>query len=170
MLFSPSTLTFDALDDPQQVLTHANRLFYHGDAMSFATMFLMRIDARGRTLTYAGAGHRAYVLKADRSIDDLPSTGLPLGIVGSAKIAGGEVIHLHQNDIVILATDGIEETPNENGVEWSRQRLFDVIDSHRAEPASDIIQAVFREVADFAQGVPQQDDRTLVIAKVQQAA
>ena len=125
-----------ASDCPGTILTTANRLFHRENAHSFATAFLLKVDPNSRCVTYAGAGHRGYVVRTDRSVDYLESTGLPLGIIREAVIESSQPIPLTAGDVVVLATDGIEETRRSTGPMWGKEQMFEVIRSHRSDSAT----------------------------------
>ena len=75
-------------------------------------------------------------------------------------------IVLAPGDIVVLPTDGIEETTSSDGTQFGQQRILEVVRAEQKRSASKIAQLVLQAARDFAQGEPQHDDMTIVIAKV----
>jgi len=85
--------TINGDSDEQQVLTRLNSLLYEDMPVeSFLTLILARIDARSRRFRYAGAGHNAYLMRPDGEIEDLPSTGLVLGLVDQVELTISEPV------------------------------------------------------------------------------
>jgi sigma-B regulation protein RsbU (phosphoserine phosphatase) len=68
-------------------------------------------------------------------------------------------------DLLAIYSDGITEAANAAGEEFGEQRLMDLLIEHRSEPAGVIAERVNAALAEFAAGVPQADDITLVVAK-----
>ena len=67
--------------DVGEILTRANRVLAvdTGD-FHFVTLALVRLDRRDRSITYASAGQRGYVLRAAGQVTVLDSTSIPLGV------------------------------------------------------------------------------------------
>ena len=72
----------------------------------------------------------------------------------------------HVGDIIILLTDGLAETPNSEGELFGAQRVIDELHRNRSLSAAEIVNSVFKRVADFSQGAEQEDDYTMIVAKV----
>ncbi len=70
----------ESLEDPGELLTHANRLFARNDSGLFVTLFLGSLDAESGSFIYASAGHRGYLVGPHGRVKDLESTSVPLGI------------------------------------------------------------------------------------------
>src|SRR5204862_920028 len=70
-------------EDVGEILTRANGVLAEDvGSERYVTLFLARLDAKERTLTYASAGHpTGYILGAAGQIKrTLPRTGVPLGL------------------------------------------------------------------------------------------
>jgi sigma-B regulation protein RsbU (phosphoserine phosphatase) len=152
--------------DPGELLRHANRLFAANDSGHFVTMFLGRLDAERRAFVYAGAGHQGYHFLAGGDVKFIEATGLPLGVVDVATVPSSPSINLEAGDIILLPTDGIEETYSPDGRLFGRQLMFEVIRNNREKSAAQIIDALFSAAREFAEGEPQRDDITAVVIKV----
>jgi sigma-B regulation protein RsbU (phosphoserine phosphatase) len=68
--------------------------------------------------------------------------------------------------MLVLYSDGVTEANDVNQNEYDEERFIEVLKQHRTAPASEIVQAVKKSLAEFAAGAPQADDITLVVAKV----
>ncbi|MEW4487471.1 SpoIIE family protein phosphatase [Thalassoglobus sp. JC818] len=151
---------------PGSVLTHANQLYIANNSGHFVTILLGRLHYRKHTFRHAGAGHRGFLLRANGEIETLASTGLPLGIAPDSKIDSAEEKQLFPGDLILLPTDGIEEsyTPA-NGELFGHERLIELAQKHRHRPAEEIVTEIHRAVREFVSHSPQCDDITLVVIK-----
>jgi len=162
------TLAMNATD-VGEILTGTNRLLAEDvDFERFVTLILARLDPLSQSLVYTSAGHPSgYVLDASGNVKALlKHTGVPLGIPPRAPYAAAPAIPLSAGDIVLLLTDGIEETSSPEDDFFGVQRILDVARVHSKGPAREILEALCDGVRDFSQNQPQLDDLTAVIIKV----
>jgi phosphoserine phosphatase RsbU/P len=131
----------------------------------FVTLFLAVIDRAGRELVYASAGHAGYVIRDEKPPLKLMSTGLPLGVV-DRPVENSDPIPLRPGDVVLVATDGIEETAHPSGRLFGAIRLLANVQSNRSRPAEEIVSELYSSVREFSAGLPQQDDVTVIVARV----
>jgi sigma-B regulation protein RsbU (phosphoserine phosphatase) len=133
----------------------------------FVTMLLAQVDLHTRGLIYANAGHTpGFVL--DRSGDVkaiLESSGLPLGALSNQEYDCGQQIALEPGEIAVFLTDGLAEAEALAGGQFSTARVLNIVKTHRSESAQRIVEHVQAAVHEFARGVPQIDDITIVICK-----
>jgi PAS domain S-box-containing protein len=156
-------------EDVGEILTRANGILAEDvGAERFVTLFLARLDPAQRSLLYASAGHPScYILDAQGDIrHKLPRTGPPLGIRPDTQYASSEEIRLTSGDLVLLITDGIEESLSPANAIFGLERTLEVVRATRTKSAQEIVDALYRAVRDFAQGNPQTDDVTAIIIKV----
>jgi sigma-B regulation protein RsbU (phosphoserine phosphatase) len=155
--------------DPAQVLSSVNRSLVAdlGDDR-FVTVLLGRLDIRSSRFVYAGAGHvPGYMLAASGEIDGvLESSGLPLGMF-SESVFVNRALQLRPGGLLLLCTDGAEETTTCDGLEFGCERILEYIRCHMTQPAYEIAEGLYGATRSFA-GLecPQQDDVTLVLIKV----
>ena len=74
---------------------------------------------------------------------------------------------LQTDDIIISYTDGVIEAPNNCGMQYSKDRLLDVITNHKHLSGKEIAEAVKSDIIKFTGINTQHDDQTLLIIKVQ---
>jgi len=156
-----------AQSDPGAILGQLNSLLLGElDDHRFMTLVLACVDARARTLRYASAGHTTgFLLGSDgRLRAALPSTGIPLGLIGGSSFETTEVPGLEEGDVVALFTDGIVESAADD-VYYGPERTLETLVRHRHEPAADIVGHLCQAAQAFAGG-PQADDMTVVVCKV----
>ena len=151
------------------VLTRANRVIAEDvGSERFVTLLLARLDAAVRTLYYTNAGHPAgYLLGSNGEVKvALKRTGVPLGIRPDTVYADSPCIHLEPGDLLILVTDGCEETMSPDNDVFGDHRILEAVRTSAHLPAAQILAALFERVRAFAQGGPQLDDLTAVVLKV----
>lgn len=152
--------------DVRDLLTRLNA-FLHADCgeEQFVTLFLARIDPLRRKLVYASGGHQSYLLRADGRVEILAATRIPLGMT-PGPVGSAPELSLHPDDLLLMVTDGIEETESPGGCEMGRGRVLEVAQENRHRSAFEIVTALCAAASDFAAGRAQQDDITAVVAKV----
>jgi sigma-B regulation protein RsbU (phosphoserine phosphatase) len=155
--------------DPAEVLTRTNiALAEDIGSERFVTLFLGRLDAQQRLLTYVSAGHPpGFVLAPDGSVRmELRRTGVPLGIRATTEYRSLPPIVLHPGELVLLLTDGIEEAMGPDEEMFGTDRMLDVLRANRDQSAARIVDALYLAVRDFCKGAEQQDDVTVIVLKV----
>jgi sigma-B regulation protein RsbU (phosphoserine phosphatase) len=157
--------------DSGMVLTRSNQVLAEDleGTGRFVTSLLVRLDAGKRQLAFANAGHSpGYVLGNDgRLRHTLSRRGQPLGLDSEVEYVESDPIPLQSGDVVLMVTDGVEEAESPSGEVFGESRLLQVVRASQGRSARQIIAAVRNAVSEFCGAVPQQDDITLVVAKVQ---
>jgi len=153
--------------DVGEILTRANRILSgESDELRFITLMLAKIDAESRSLEYASAGLRGYVIGEDGMTTVLDSTSQPLGIDTDGVVPVGTPFKLHDNDTLALFTDGVEEAESSDRERFGVKRALDVIRRQRGRSARDIIDCMFNAIDEFVGKGRQTDDITIVLVKV----
>ncbi len=131
----------------------------------FITFFFCVLDTATGELTFANAGHNPPILmRASGEAQLLEGGGPVLGILPIAPYAEQRA-HLDHGDMLVLYSDGVTEANNAAYEEYGEARFIEVLKRHREAPATAIVDAVTRDLDEFAAGAPQADDITLVVAK-----
>ncbi len=153
--------------DVGEILTRANRLLATdaGD-FHFITLAMARLDPRGRSMIYASAGQRGYLLHAGVDVTILDSTSLPLGVRPDTVVPAASSIALRPGELVTFFTDGVSEAESPGRVRFGVARALQVIRSEREKPAREIIELLHQEVLGFCRSQPPRDDVTVVVVKV----
>ncbi len=133
----------------------------------FMTLFYGVLDAPTRSLRWTSGGHdpALWLRGGTGQIEELPNTGVPLGILEDAVYEQGGPVTLAPGDVVLIGTDGIWEAANPAGELFGKDRLRRIISASAARPAGEIRAAVVAAVHDFRAAEPQKDDITLVVVK-----
>ncbi len=153
--------------DVGQITTTVNRLLWEDTSGGrFATLVLTRIDPERRTLTYAAAGHCAYVVHDSGEYTLLNSQCPPLGVLETTVVQTSEPFFLRHGDIVLIATDGLFDIRSRAATAFGKERVIGLMHAFRHQPAEKIIDAVLLSARTFAENAPLPDDVTLVVVKV----
>jgi PAS domain S-box-containing protein len=151
-----------------EILTRVNQMLLkdlkHGD---FVTLFLARLNAIHRTLSYASAGHVPGLVFRDSGDvkHTLDSTGPPLGLFPASNFSLPQAIQVDPGEIIVFLTDGVTESTAPDGHQFGTERLFDQIRALGHRSASNIADGLYHATREFVQGDIQDDDITSVIIK-----
>ena len=125
------------------------------------------LDGPGRSLTWASGGHdpALWLRRADGRFEELPNTGVPLGILDGAPFDQAGPVTIRPGDIIVIGTDGIWEASNPEREQFGKDRLRQVVAASAERSAAEIHAAVVAAVHAFRGSAPQTDDITLVVIK-----
>jgi sigma-B regulation protein RsbU (phosphoserine phosphatase) len=133
----------------------------------FLTLFFGVLEPESGRMRYVSAGHNpAILLRRSGSIERVESTGVPMGLLPDATWR--EVsLQLDPGDLLALYTDGVTEAVNEADQEFGWNRLCEAVGDAdaRQRPVRDLCEIIMSRVADFAAGMPQYDDQTLLLVR-----
>jgi sigma-B regulation protein RsbU (phosphoserine phosphatase) len=135
-------------------------------ARYFATLFYGIYNRETGGLEFANAGHDFPILvRADGDTQVLESTGPALGVLPEYDHKT-ETVRVGPGDLVLLYTDGITDAADTNGKHYGEQRLRNLLIRNRHLAPQDIIDLIKDDLAEFCEAGALQDDRTLMILKV----
>jgi len=134
----------------------------------YATLLFCQLYPGSRRLAYASAGHTpGFILNSRGDVKQrLDSLDIPLGFLPAHKYACSDPFILEPGDILALLTDGITEAERPDQEPFGVERALKFIQDHREDSAQDIVTKLFHAVRDFSDGLPQIDDITSVICRV----
>jgi phosphoserine phosphatase RsbU/P len=134
-------------------------------ANRFVTLFIAELDPTTGNLTYINAGHNPPLIgRANGTVEQLESGGLPLGLMSFAEYETGNA-SLQPGDVLFIYSDGVSEANNINEDEFGMDRLIKVVSANVGRPASGIRDRVESSLSEFTGSAPQNDDVTMVIVK-----
>ncbi len=154
--------------DLTEVVSRVNQLLYQDLSDSRSVTAVLGF-LEGDTLSFLSAGHGPILryLAAEDRMHSQSAHGIPLGILPNFSWPAAERFTMEPGDLMVLLTDGFFEWENEQGEEFTIERIQEIIRQHHAAPAAEIIQAMYDAVIDFVGEAPQNDDLTaLVIRKL----
>ncbi|MCX5684770.1 MAG: SpoIIE family protein phosphatase, partial [Planctomycetota bacterium] len=131
-------------DRPDKVLADTNRLLCNDVTDGrFVTLALACVDGPGSSTTYASAGQGPLlVLRAGGETVQLPSTGLPLGILPDAGFESGDAIPLAPGDALVLVSDGIFECETKSGVDLGVDPVIQMAHQHLGASTAAMLDAL----------------------------
>jgi serine phosphatase RsbU (regulator of sigma subunit) len=136
----------------------------------FISLFYGKLCHHSRTLQYSNAGHNPPLLiRPTEDSIQLAEGGPVLGILPNADYKT-DTISLRRGDVLVFFTDGVVETENAAGEEYSVSRLANLVRSKRSAGANELIDEIFKSVAEYRGAVAQFDDMTVTVLRVTSAA
>jgi phosphoserine phosphatase RsbU/P len=149
-----------------ELMTTVNRLVCDVSPENrYATFFYCQFDPVSRRLTYSNGGHNSPIVLRGAEVLRLETGGPPVGLFPFSRFQQDKV-QLEAGDVLIFFTDGISEAENPAQDEWGEEPLIAATRACDSEAPARIIESLMEEADRFANGAPQHDDMTLVIAKV----
>lgn len=134
----------------------------------FASVALINYNATTKEAEIATCGNNpVFVYTAlDKSLRQISVPTEPMGVT-KETVYKDEVIHLNSGDILVTCTDGLLESLNENGVQYSIDNLKKVIIKNCNSAAKDITNRVKDDLKKYCGIAQQYDDQSLLVIKIQ---
>lgn len=154
--------------DPSQILPTLNDLVSRDmEAERFITLFYGALNLGTGAMAYSSAGHDPPLLfrAGTERVEELESTGLPLGIMEGASFDLVPVPPMKPGDVLLLSTDGVWEAMDGQERPYGRERLVERVRGWVGKSAQEIVDLIHADVLAFCGSAPQRDDFTLVIVK-----
>ncbi len=121
-------------------------------------------DHKAGALRYTNAGHpHAFRMGDDHDRERLAATSPPLGLAEASAITATKTSWQEGRDILVLFSDGIVDAMDDAGAKFGEDRVLDIVERCRHEPADSIVQSVVEAVSEFAG--PATDDRTILVLR-----
>ena len=153
---------------PSEMLDILNRrlLAARMDARFVAMQFAV-YDAALRELSISNAGGTLPLLVRNRQVTEINVAGVPLGLLPDVEYDEITIAVL-PGDVILLASDGIHESTNQDQEEYGSDRLKALLASvEPVDPGYTIAQRIVKATDDHTGiGLPPHDDRTLLILRV----
>ena len=157
---------------PAKVLSETNLLLC--DDMpenTFVALAYVLLIPESNTVLLSNGGQLAPFLLPARDREaaflvETPGCHLPVGIITDI-VYEDSALTLQPGDSLVFHTDGIVERKNEKGELFGFERLASVLKQLRGRPPQVVLDTILQVVDDFASGVGQADDVTLVVIRRQ---
>lgn len=153
--------------NPADALYRVNQFIREDEASPlFLSAFYGLLDTDIHCLTYANAGHNAplWLHHDTGQVEPLQARGLLLG-VADAAFPEEKSCFLLPGDFIIFFTDGITEARNAAGDFLEDEGLEAIVTSRSWAGADELLSAIIHAVDEFAAGLPQADDFTVVVMR-----
>jgi phosphoserine phosphatase RsbU/P len=151
---------------PAVVLNAMNRILNERQLEEYyCTLCYAMFDLRRRQVTFANSGLPFPVRYNAGQARQIPMPGVPLGSFAGSTY--DEItLDLETGDVFVFCSDGIFEAFNEGGAEFGAGRVIEVLERTHAQPAEDIVRAIFDAMQAFRGDAEQTDDQTVVVVKI----
>lgn len=153
----------------QAILNANNQICMDSSDGMFVTLFYAQLDPKSGELIYVNAGHNPPILI--RSGDDgsaqlthLTRTGMALGVECETSY-GQKQIFMKPGDSLLIYTDGLTDTINEEGEAFGLERIERVMISQREQSAGEIVSSILLNIQEFSVASDPFDDITLMMIK-----
>lgn len=151
---------------PSELLAMMNAAIYEtARRQIMMTCVASVFDPQRRTLTVANAGHHFPFHIRGGQMKALAAQGAPLGAAKDSTYEATTVTFA-PGDVLVWFTDGVVETENDAGEQFSEKRLRAICQRVANTGARGVRDAVVQAVTSFKQLRPQIDDITLVVASI----
>jgi sigma-B regulation protein RsbU (phosphoserine phosphatase) len=152
--------------DPGEMLRAVNlSLAERRIEAQFVSLIYAVWDDEDRTLVVSNSGlPRPIHVHAGKN-HIIEATGLPLGLFDDATY---DEFHfkMKPGDMFVFFSDGMLDARNRKGELFGRGRLEKIVQECAANPASSVVESLFKAVAEHSAGVETFDDQTVVAIKV----
>lgn len=153
---------------PKEILSRLNRMIRRGhDGRFFVTATVAVVDFRNGRIDLTNAGHPPTYLIRNGTVEEILLPGNPLGALGENY--GHATLELERGDVWVWLSDGLIEMVNTKGEPFGYDRIREVLAGAGASPslARDLL---VQAVTKHADGVPADDDQTLVAMRYRTAS
>jgi sigma-B regulation protein RsbU (phosphoserine phosphatase) len=164
--------------DPGQLLTEINRalfkVFRQAGTTMYATAFYLVADVATGQMAYASAAHPhpLHLKRHENKVEPLgpdvgSKKGPALGLFKDSKFPTCRR-PLHEDDVVVLYTDGMIEEEGQNDEIFSAERLGETIQSLSALPTKELLIKTLEAIRRFSGQQDFSDDVCLLGVEVKQ--
>jgi len=134
----------------------------------FASVALINYNVTNKQADIVTCGNNPvfHFKAADKSLTQVTTPSEPMGVTKDTVYSDIQV-SLSKDDLLVTCTDGVLETLNENGVQYSVENLKKVILKNSNASAKDISNKVREDLKKYAGVTQQYDDQSILVIKVQ---
>ena len=131
----------------------------------FASMALLNYDSTNKSINYATGGSTPIWLYSAETNDmaKISESSEPVGVEKST-VYKEHSRKLKSGDIIVMYTDGLVESLDENGVQYSIDKLIKLVKLNHTKSAKDITSLVKSDLKRFNGTVKQHDDITVLFS------
>ncbi|HPW55447.1 MAG TPA: SpoIIE family protein phosphatase [Thermoanaerobaculaceae bacterium] len=148
----------------ERIAAEGNELLHHfTQGKKYATVVLAEWSPRQRILTYVNAGHPPVLVRRGETIEQLGSTGAPLGLMPGLPLRSATT-SLSDDDLLLLYTDGVNEAGTELDIEEFGVGRLTAVVRDVARP-QDLLDAVSAALTTYLGDHLPHDDVTMMAAR-----
>ncbi len=144
------------------LFSRANRLLTETTGSGhFATLVCAAVNGTGR-VRIINAGHCPSLVVKRGAVEEVESTGFPLGLFCSAEY-DCRFVELEPGDFLLFYTDGLTEARNLQDEQFGTERLKALVREGGWRSPHNLIDTIVRDVTAFRESSPRQDDLTIML-------
>ena len=149
-----------------EVVSEINNYIYDNTPSNrYVTLFYSELNAQSHQLIYINGGHNPPLLaRASGEVTRLDVGGFPVGITPDGEYREGWV-QLEPGDVLVIYSDGVTESVNEQDEEFGESLLIEVVQKNRGRTAAGLRDRIDEALTRFVGKAKTVDDLTLVIVK-----
>jgi sigma-B regulation protein RsbU (phosphoserine phosphatase) len=133
----------------------------HSKSSMFASVFFAVLDLDSGELFYVNGGHESPVIfRATGEYDVLEVTGGVLGLFPWANFSIASA-QMNPGDFIFTYTDGVNEAKNEDGDQFTEDRIFEMKENAWAD-GNDFLDEILHRIHAFRGAAAQSDDITML--------
>ena len=133
----------------------------HSKSSMFASVFFGVVDTDSGELFYINGGHESPVIfRRGGEYDVLEVTGGVLGLFPWANFSIASA-RMNPGDLFFSYTDGVNEAKNENGEQFTEERIFEMKKNTRTD-GGEFLQEILQRIHKFRGDAAQSDDITML--------
>lgn len=131
----------------------------------FLTVFYLQLRQSESTIRWVRAGHDPAIRynPATDTFGELKGDGIPLGVIEDYAFDTSET-RLEDNEVLVMATDGVWEARNREGEMFGKERMLAIVKENAHKNAETLRRALTDAVEAF-QANGQEDDIAVVVVK-----
>ena len=155
---------------PKEILIEVNKLIHQKiDRKSFITTVVALFDLDKMVAKICRAGHNPVIYSVNGKFEFLKSRGMGLGLDTEhyfEDVLEEIELPISAENLFIFYSDGLTEAMNHNREEFGTDKVFDIVAKNRHLPCVTIQKELIDSVSEFRAGAEQNDDITLVVARI----
>ena len=134
----------------------------------FASIALINYDATKKTAEIASCGNNPVYLytATTKEITQISTPTEPMGVTKETVFKDFQ-LNLKSGDIIVTCTDGLLESLNENGVQYSSENLKKVILKNSNLNAKELTNRIKDDLKKYVGIAQQYDDQSVLVVKIQ---
>ncbi len=131
----------------------------------FATLFYAEISDDSGHVRYLNAGHNPpFILRNNGSVDELPASSFPLGMLPSARYREG-LLELDPGEMMLIYSDGLPEAVDAEGTEFGNRRIRALLTDLKQEEIETAGRMILEDVRAFLGTERPQDDLSIILLR-----
>jgi sigma-B regulation protein RsbU (phosphoserine phosphatase) len=151
---------------PAGVLMSTNIILHERQLEEYyCTLCYALFDMKRRSVTLANSGLPYPIRCSGETVSQVEIPGVPLGLFAGSTY--DEIsFELAAGDVFVFCSDGVYDANDARDREFGTERLLQIVNDTRQQPAREIVDAIFSAVQDFRGDTAPNDDMTAVAVRI----